>query len=519
MSVISTVALVVFLAASLELGRRDRAGPPHGDVALPGGIPATLYLPPSGDADARDLGIWGEPPPPDRRPPAVVLMHGYSGDRQGVSGLARSLAGAGFAVLAFDARGHGGNRAPLPPGSGFYEDIVAAVDWLRASPRVDGTRLAVMGHSMGAGATLDYATRDSGIDAVVAISGGWSLSGPYRPPNALFLYAEGDPERIHERARELAERVAGVDALEPDRTYGDAVKGRAVRLVEVPGANHLSIIRSPDAQRQIAAWLHQAFGTTASPLHDGPFGVDPRTRPTRVLVLAMLFALPGLGLLVGRLAPALEARPVSGARRGLLWLALALLLSLPLLSSGPAGIVPAHVVDALATHMLYAGVGLLAFLAVQGEWKASQLAGAVPALGAAVVGMVAVYALTLPLRITVHELSLTPERWLVFAVTALAFTPLTYAFALLLRRGSTASATLFALSGRALVLTAWVAQVLTGVTTGALMLIVPLYAVIFGLQELVAAFVYARSHNLVVIALMDAAWTAYLLAATAPLLI
>ena len=64
----------------------------------------------------------------------------------------------------------------------FHREFSAAVDFLRSLPFVDGERIAVMGHSMGAGAALDFATRDSGLDAVVLISGGMRAVGPHRPP-------------------------------------------------------------------------------------------------------------------------------------------------------------------------------------------------------------------------------------------------------------------------------------------------------------------------------------------------
>src|SRR5262245_21686374 len=178
----SAVAFAVFLLATAWLGRLERDGPAHGDLQLAGDVPATLYLP----APARGPGFAAflDPPPRGERPPALVLMHGFAGDRLSLSSLARRLALSGYAVLAIDARGHGENRNPLRGGfvrsDVFYEDFAAAIDYLRLSPFVDGQRLAVMGHSMGAGAALDFATRDSGLDAAVLISGGRRLDGPYQ---------------------------------------------------------------------------------------------------------------------------------------------------------------------------------------------------------------------------------------------------------------------------------------------------------------------------------------------------
>jgi dienelactone hydrolase len=221
---VSAVALVVFLAGLLQLARLEHGGPVHADLVLPGEIPATVFLPAAGGRAAARAHFLA-PPPPDARPPAVVVMHGFAGDRASMSGLCRRLAASGYGVLCFDAMGHGANRNPFHRGEAvadaFAAEFGAAVDFLRSWPFVDGERIAVLGYSMGARAALDYASRDSGIDAAVLISGGTRMEGPYPPANALFLYASGDPERIRERAAAAAAQLAGVDTLAAGTTHGD----------------------------------------------------------------------------------------------------------------------------------------------------------------------------------------------------------------------------------------------------------------------------------------------------------
>ncbi|MGB9375466.1 MAG: alpha/beta fold hydrolase, partial [Jiangellales bacterium] len=117
--------------------------------------------------------------------PAVVVAHGFSGSSRLMDGIGIALARAGWVAAMPDLSGHGGNLAGLDSAV-LADEVLAVADWLAGRP--DVTDRALLGHSMGAGASLDYATRDSGIDAVVLISGGWRLDGPYRPPNALFLY-------------------------------------------------------------------------------------------------------------------------------------------------------------------------------------------------------------------------------------------------------------------------------------------------------------------------------------------
>ncbi len=148
------------------------------------------------------------------RPPAVVLIHGFMADRKIMSVLARRLAENGYAVLAIDVNGHGENRNPFNGGeaesNSLRADVKQAVDFLRESPLVDGSRIAVMGHSMGAGAALDYATNDPNLKGAVMISGSLTL-GPVRPKNALFIFAQNDPvEPIQDTSAALVAHLAGV---------------------------------------------------------------------------------------------------------------------------------------------------------------------------------------------------------------------------------------------------------------------------------------------------------------------
>jgi dienelactone hydrolase len=514
-ALVSAAALVVFLAASVWMAQLDRAGPAHADVVLEGGVPASVYLPEGGEKGS----AFFDPPPREARPPAVVVMHGFAGDRLSMSGLSRRLAAAGYAVLAIDARGHGQNRNAFARSWAvadyFFPDLRAAVDFLRTYPFVDGSRVALLGHSMGASASLDYATRDSGIDAAVLISGGWRLDGPYRPPNALFLYAAGDPDFIKGRARELAARLAGLEVLEPGRTHGRPERHDAVRLHEVAGANHQTIVWSEDAVRESLAWLDAAFGIErpADPTPD-----DPRAPLLVLLGIAFLLVLPGLGLLVGQLVPRAEARPGEGRGLGLLAVAAAFALTMPLLSTGiPGAILSIEVGDAVVSHFALAGIALLVAIRLR---RPALLEGLLErplaVLPGAAVGLIGLFLLMQPIAVVVHRATLTPERTLVFAAATLGLLPLTLAFNLVLRRGATASATLTALAGRVLILLVLFAGVKAGVLGVVLLFMLPTLAAVCLLFEALASALYAASRNLLAIALLDAAWLAFVTAAVMP---
>lgn len=112
-------------------------------------------------------------PGDDRRGPgpAVVVMHGWGSCAGDLMAAAPALVDAGIATLMLDARGHGSSGpAEFMSLPRFGEDIETAVAWLRADPRIDPDRIALVGHSVGAGAALLVAALDRHIVAVVSIA-------------------------------------------------------------------------------------------------------------------------------------------------------------------------------------------------------------------------------------------------------------------------------------------------------------------------------------------------------------
>jgi dipeptidyl aminopeptidase/acylaminoacyl peptidase len=103
--------------------------------------------------------------------PAVVVMHGWGGNAALMLPLARPLHEAGYATLFVDARCHGASDddtfASLPR---FAEDTEHAFAWLVAQPGVDAARIALLGHSVGAGAVLFAASRTPQVAAVVSVA-------------------------------------------------------------------------------------------------------------------------------------------------------------------------------------------------------------------------------------------------------------------------------------------------------------------------------------------------------------
>src|SRR5262249_52080505 len=150
------------------------------------------------------------------------------GDTAMTSSLARRIAKAGYAVIAIDFRGHGENRNPFEQsgeGTQLRQDIDAALLYARSQSRFDGQRVALAGRSMGAFGVLSHAQRDPGVGAVIALSGANPAAGPFASPNTLYIWAAGDPPGLRKAARESAAKLAGLEQLVPDKTYGDVARG------------------------------------------------------------------------------------------------------------------------------------------------------------------------------------------------------------------------------------------------------------------------------------------------------
>ena len=109
--------------------------------------------------------------------PAVLVMHGWGANSAMMAACLLPLQQAGMATLLVDARCHGQSDdedfTSLPR---FAEDIASGLDWLREQSQVDRGRLAVVGHSVGAGAALLCASKSLDVAAVVSIS---AFAHPY----------------------------------------------------------------------------------------------------------------------------------------------------------------------------------------------------------------------------------------------------------------------------------------------------------------------------------------------------
>jgi ABC-2 type transport system ATP-binding protein len=131
---------------------------PHRDQ--PVALDTTLYVPAGVDAA--------------HQAPAVLLAHGFGGDKNSVKDNAKDLVGQGYVVLAWTAQGFGRSGGQIHLDSPDWEvnDARGLIDWLghRSEVRQDGgddPRVAVVGGSYGGALALLTAGYDHRVDAIV----------------------------------------------------------------------------------------------------------------------------------------------------------------------------------------------------------------------------------------------------------------------------------------------------------------------------------------------------------------
>jgi ABC-2 type transport system ATP-binding protein len=150
---------------------------------------------------------------PERTPaPAILLAHGFGGSKAGLDGQARTLARAGYVVLAYTARGFGGSGGLIHLDSVRYEvaDGARLLDFLQARPEVqraaDRPVVGVAGSSYGGALALMLGATDRRISAVAAditwndlarslfpngVTGADQRGGVFKKLWAGYLFASG----------------------------------------------------------------------------------------------------------------------------------------------------------------------------------------------------------------------------------------------------------------------------------------------------------------------------------------
>ncbi len=209
--------------------------------------------------------------------------------------VARALHSAGFAVLLYDARGHGvsGKDGPITIAK-FAEDVIATIGYLETRSDVDATRLGVVGHSMGGSAAILAASADPRIRVVIS-------SSAFADPTALTL----DFMRVFHIPRYpflhlisyFIERWLGatMSAVAPQNCVGEItvplllIHGDSDRFIPpsnmdllyergdkryakralIRGRGHFDILRDPVYSSQVSAFLYEHLSSDRWIASDG----------------------------------------------------------------------------------------------------------------------------------------------------------------------------------------------------------------------------------------------------------
>lgn len=239
-------------------------------------------------AGGKRLHAWFVPAGTGGPGPAVAILHGWGGNAGFMLPFADLLHQAGYAVLLLDARNHGRSDSDdfssLPR---FAEDLEQGFDWLRARPEVNPAQVALLGHSVGAAASLLVAARRPEVAAVVSLAafahpvtlmrrqmrahhipyipvGWWVLQVIQRTIGAR--YGDIAPVNTIRRVRcpvllvhgeeDLAVPVADAECIHANRP------GEHVRLRLLSGTGHDSVERVREHGRELAEFLDGALQRT-----------------------------------------------------------------------------------------------------------------------------------------------------------------------------------------------------------------------------------------------------------------
>jgi len=101
----------------------------------------------------------------------IILLHGWGGNAELMLPIGLPFHRAGLNVLLIDTRNHGnsdsGSVSSMPR---FAEDLDSSINWLKKHHPERAGKIALLGHSVGAGAVLLEASKRNDIHAVMSVS-------------------------------------------------------------------------------------------------------------------------------------------------------------------------------------------------------------------------------------------------------------------------------------------------------------------------------------------------------------
>jgi len=225
----------------------------------------------------------------------------------------------------------------------LMREIGRVIDFTLALPGVDG-RVALLGHSMASDIIVRKAIADSRVAATVAVSMFSEAVTASEPPNFLIITGEWEHDLRQEAQRNM--RLAEPTARE-GMTVGSPSGSTGRRAVVAPDIEHVGVLYSATALREVRAWLDAVFDRTSN----GP--VAATGGPIVLLLMGIvILAWPLSGLLPrGETAP-----PKLSLKNFLMAFVIPAVLTPVVLTFVETHFLPVLVADYLAAHLFVYGV-------------------------------------------------------------------------------------------------------------------------------------------------------------------
>lgn len=178
---------------------------------------------------------------PGERFGAVAVSPGFTAGQATIGWYGPALASQGFVVITFDTN----TRFDFPASRGTQ--LLAALDYVKSSSavadEVDPSRLAVVGHSMGGGGTLEAAKRRPTLRAAIGLAP-WNGDKTWPEIKTPTMIIAGENDGTASFAGHAQPFYRSLPATTP------------AALINLAGADHLTPLRSNDAIKgSILPWL------------------------------------------------------------------------------------------------------------------------------------------------------------------------------------------------------------------------------------------------------------------------
>jgi dienelactone hydrolase len=442
------------------------------------------------------------------RRPGVVVAHGFAGSARLMAQFGDTLAARGYVVVLLDFSGHGTNTHPLPDGAAstdasgaaLQRDLDVAMTHLRRLPDVDPSRVAVVGHSMGASAATRYALAHPEVGATIAVSLPDSSHLPPDRPARLLLLVGG--------AEFPAMRAAADRAVEPGGP------GRAA--VVVPGVEHIGVLYAPRTHREVVRWLDGSFG---APANGRPIPSPVRRlSAAALLMLAFLVGIyPLARILLGGDPPRWPRLAEPAIGRILAVAAVAAAVATLVAPMAPTTHLPLALGGYIVGFTSTAGAAMLGYH----RWRAGTFSAAAPisrhgglrlAVATPVLIGYAAVTIAVPLQLGLTSAVPVGPRWWLLAVMWAGFAVLAYAAECVAQVYS-----LGVLAISAVAVAAMTCAAIAGLAPGFLLLITPLFAVLLLWQAIWSAVLHRFSAPTWLISLVGSLLVAWPIATALPL--